>query len=120
MVCELWRENAKTIVCGKCDALGAVERRTLGQNRRLPFLAEESVRLATALTDAKTLNAEQEALKAQLQAVTQRLEAKVTALTEQESRLRASLKGKYGAKNEVLEAFGIKPSKTPVRKKATG
>jgi hypothetical protein len=35
-----------------------------------------------------------------------------------ESRLRASLKGKYGAKNEKLEEFGIKPNRRAVTKPA--
>ena len=74
----------------------------------LPFLAEERAALTTLLTELQTLNTRQEALKAELQQATQALEAKIAAAVALESRLRSSLKGKYGARNEQLESFGIK------------
>ena len=50
--------------------------------------------------------------KAQLQQMTQELGAKIGQMKALESRLRASLKGKYGAKSEKLEEFGIKPNRS--------
>jgi isopentenyldiphosphate isomerase len=47
--------------------------------------------------------------KAQLQQTTQELGAKISQMKALESRVRASLKGKYGAQNEKLAEFGIKP-----------
>jgi hypothetical protein len=75
----------------------------------LTFLAAERDQLAALAVNLAALNAEQEALKARTQQVTQALDAGVGQMNELESRVRNSLKGKYGAKNEKLEEFGIKP-----------
>ncbi len=83
----------------------------------LAFLSTETAELTTLVSDLKAADARQEALKAQIQQLTQQIEAKIAQGEQLESRLRASLKGKYGGKNEKLEEFGIKPPKPPVRKK---
>ncbi len=75
----------------------------------LTFLEAERTQITALVASLGTLDAQQEALKAQLQQVTQELKAKISQMMLLESRLRASLKGKYGAKNEKLEEFGIKP-----------
>ncbi len=77
----------------------------------LTFLEAERTQLTALIESLKTLDGRQEALKAQLQQVTQELDTKVGQATALESRLRASIKGKYGAKNEKLEEFGIKPTR---------
>jgi hypothetical protein len=41
-------------------------------------------------------------------------------MTALESRVRASLKGKYGAQNEKLEEFGIKPRRSRAAAKPAG
>ena len=74
----------------------------------LAFLAEDQAALQGLITQIKAADDEQEALKAQVQAKTQELEGLIADARALESRLRASLKGKYGAKNEILESFGIK------------
>jgi chromosome segregation ATPase len=83
----------------------------------LAFLSAEQAQLTSLLTDLRSLDARQENLKAQLQQVTQELEGKVAQAGELESRLRASLKGKYGGRNEKLEEFGIKPPRPSSRKR---
>ena len=77
----------------------------------LAFLEAERTQFTALATSLGALDAQQEALKAQLQQVTQDLNAKVGQMKGLESRLRASLKGKYGTKNEKLEEFGIKPTR---------
>ncbi len=77
----------------------------------LAFLEAERTQFTALLASLGTLDAQQEALKAQLQQVTQELDTKVGQATALESRLRASIKGKYGAKSEKLEEFGIKPTR---------
>jgi Tfp pilus assembly protein PilN len=86
------------------------------QAGELAFLAEDRAALEALLAEVQTLNARQEALKAELQQATQALDAKVAAAAALESRLRASLKGKYGARSEQLEAFGIKVRQSPARR----
>ena len=75
----------------------------------LAFLAEDHARLQALLGMAKAEDMQQESLKAQLQQATQALSATVDEILALERRLRASLKGKYGASNEALESFGIRP-----------
>ena len=84
----------------------------------LAFLDAERGQLTALVTSMATLEAQQEALKAQLQQTTQELDGKVAQMAALDSRLRASLKGKYGAKNEKLEEFGIKPNRRAVTKPA--
>jgi uncharacterized protein involved in exopolysaccharide biosynthesis len=74
----------------------------------LAFLEAERGQFAALLANVTALDAQQEALKAQLQQTTQELDDTLARTTTLASRLRASLIGKYGAKNEKLEAFGIK------------
>jgi hypothetical protein len=74
----------------------------------LAFLEAERGQLVALLANIAALDAQQEALKAQVQQTTQELDDKLAQMTTVASRLRASLIGKYGAKNEKLEAFGIK------------
>ena len=74
----------------------------------LAFLVEDQAALQGLIAQIKAADDEQEALKAQVQAKTQELDGLIADARALESRLRASLKGKYGAKNEMLEAFGIK------------
>ena len=57
------------------------------------------------------LEAQQEALKAQVQQTTQEADSKTNQMLALATRVRASLKGKYGAKNEKLEEFGIKANR---------
>lgn len=78
----------------------------------LAFLEAERTQCTTLLANLGTLDAQQEALKAQLQQTTQELGEKIGQMKALESRLRASLKGKYGAKSEKLEEFGIKPNRS--------
>ena len=85
----------------------------------VPYLAEQTATLSALIAEIKALNEQQETLKAQLQAVTQQLDGKVAEIRSLESRLRTSLKGHYGAKDEQLEAFGIKPTRPATRTKAT-
>ncbi|MFZ5883627.1 MAG: hypothetical protein ACOYYI_07615 [Chloroflexota bacterium] len=84
----------------------------------LDFLAEDHAALKALLDEARSLDEQQEALKARTQQVTAQLAAKQAKLEALESRIRAMLKGKYGAKSEALESFGVKPARSPVRKKA--
>jgi hypothetical protein len=55
-----------------------------------------------------------------LQQVTQELQTKLDATATLETRLRASLRGKYGPKNEKLEEFGIKPIRRRTVTQAAG
>jgi hypothetical protein len=80
----------------------------------LAFLATECDQITALVANLAALEAQQEALKAQTQQVTQALDAQVGQMTALESRVRASLKGKYGAQNEKLEEFGIKPRRRGV------
>jgi hypothetical protein len=80
----------------------------------LTFLAAERTQITAWVANLTALDAQQEALKAQTQQVTQALDAQVGQMTALESRVRASLKGKYGAQNEKLEEFGIKPRRRGV------
>jgi len=77
----------------------------------LAFLAADHATLQTLVGAAKGKDARQEALKAELQQETQGLNQTVKEILALEKRLRSSLKGKYGASNEVLESFGIRPRK---------
>ena len=86
----------------------------------LTFLAAECGQITTVAVNLAALEAQQEALKAQTQQVTQALYAGIGQMTALESRVRASLKGKYGAQNEKLEEFGIKPRRPRAARKSTG
>jgi hypothetical protein len=86
----------------------------------LTFLEAECGQFTTLLANVGTLDARQEALKAQLQQVTQQLQTKLGETETLETRLRASLRGKYGLKNEKLEEFGIKPSRRRTVTKPVG
>jgi len=77
----------------------------------LAFLEAERGQLTALLANIAALDAQQEALKAQLQQTTQELDGKLAQMTTLASRLRASLIGKYGVKNEKLEEFGIKANR---------
>jgi hypothetical protein len=81
----------------------------------LTFLEAERAQITALAANLAALaaqqHAQQEALKAQTQQVTQELDAGIGQMIALESRVRASLKGKYGAKNEKLEEFGIKPTR---------
>jgi hypothetical protein len=86
----------------------------------LTFLAAEHDRITTLAANLAALNAQQEALKAQTQQVTQALHGGMDQMIELESRVRNSLKGKYGTKNEKLEEFGIKPRRPRTARKPAG
>jgi len=86
----------------------------------LTFLATECDQIAALAAHLAALEAEQAALKAQTQQVTQALYGKMDQMSELESRVRFSLKGKYGAKNEKLEEFGIKPHRPRTARKPAG
>jgi len=77
----------------------------------LAFLDAERGQVTALVASLAALDAQQEALKAQLQQTTQELDGKVGQMAALESRVRASLKGKYGAQDEKLEEFGIKVSR---------
>jgi hypothetical protein len=77
----------------------------------LAFLDAERGQLTALLANITALDAQQEALKAQLQQTTQELDGKTNQMLALATRVRASLKGKYGAQNEKLEEFGIKANR---------
>jgi hypothetical protein len=84
----------------------------------LAFLEMERTQITAWAANLAALEAQQEALKAQTQQVTQALHGGIDQMVELESRVRASLKGKYGAKNEKLAEFGIKPRRRAAPKPA--
>jgi hypothetical protein len=86
----------------------------------LTFLEPERDQITALVANLAALEAQQEALKAQTQQVTQALHAGIGQMCELESRMRNSLKGKYGAKNEKLDEFGIKPRRQRAVPKPAG
>lgn len=77
----------------------------------LAFLDAARGQVTALVASLTTLEARQEALKAALQQTTQEMDGQVGQMAALESRVRASLKGMYGARNEKLEEFGIKVSR---------
>ena len=98
----------KKSFANQVNALQQLDSGLTANAEELTFLAEDHAALQGLINQIKAADTEQEALKAQLQTKTQELDGLIADAKSLESCLRASLKGKYGAKNEILEAFGIK------------
>jgi hypothetical protein len=84
----------------------------------MPHLKPESDDLDALITNVKTLDQEQQALKGRLREMTRLRKEAEQQGTDLRSRVVAQLKGKLGFTNENLLAFGIPPRKRS-RKKAT-
>jgi hypothetical protein len=88
------------------------------QLTEMPHLKTESDDLDKLVTDVKSLDQEQQALKGRLREMTRLRKEAEQRGTDLRSRVVAQLKGKLGFTNENLLAFGIPPRKR-TRKKPT-
>jgi len=87
------------------------------QLEKLPHLQDESADLDQLLTEVKSLNLEQAAVKGRLSELSRLRREAERRSNDLHSRIAAQLKGKLGFANENLMAFGI-PPRRKARKKA--
>lgn len=83
----------------------------------LQILEGEVQALAQSLTEVETLKAQQEALKAQRQEVTQQLNRAVARGKEVAVQIRSVVRGKIGPWNERLVHFKVMPIRARTRKR---
>ena len=83
----------------------------------MPLVANDHAALGTLLSQARTLQNQQEATSAQLRDINQQRRQIVGQGTDAVDRLGHALKSILGAKNEKLIEFGVKPVPRVRRKK---
>ena len=75
----------------------------------LRFLAPLHARLSELMEEMKRLEAEQEVVLARLHTINERRRELQALLQELTSQIRHALRGRFGAKNQLLREFGVKP-----------
>ncbi len=82
----------------------------------MPHVAADLTEMDGLLTQARTLESQQEAIRGQAREVTAQLKELAKSGEKLRSRLRAHLQAKFGPTSEALLKFGFRPRRTPRRK----
>ena len=85
----------------------------------IPHVAGDLAVMDGMVTEARTLESQQEALRGQAREITAQLRELAKEGDKLRSRLRSHLQAKFGPTSENLLKFGFRPRRTPRRKPST-
>ena len=85
----------------------------------IPHVAGDLAVMDGMVTEARTLESQQEAIRGQAREITAQLRELAKEGDKLRSRLRSHLQAKFGPTSENLLKFGFRPRRTPRRKPST-